>query len=571
MSRRSGVLMAVVFLAACGGGGGGGGGPTPAPPAPTSSRVVPEEARAGESVTIEGTGFGSSPSAVAVTFRSVEASIVSVSPTSIQATVPDIPSGEAPVVVAVSGRASGPVGFRVLQSSPIVESVTPNPVRAGDTLTIRGRHLGVATRAGSVVPHQLVVQVTIDGRPVEISVVSSGEIRAIPDRGGILGTGDLQVHVGSLASDPLPIEIQFPNVGGSYLMVFEVTGNTCPNGAAIGSFVPYPMVLIDVGGEIDGWLNGSDLTGDLDLATGALDLSLNRRWTNTWRLFASPRFSRNEGDYGGLLVREDAGSPWGFRREDTGCEIALQPALGDRWLSGPLPILNTIYTFDPIQGGLLPDDFEIVLLDPLVLEPVGTIGGGATGTVMNLQGGPGFPHHVGAFGPATLFLDAGAAAEHDLQFGFDTFADVRPYDAPVKPWFVAEPGEIVFRDPVGGRTERIALPVQSAQQAVTRREEWYRTWNGLGPGGGPFFDPLRVEVLFPADGGNAFNRILGGNVYFTSEDQWESVVQRVGILYDLGRNRAASIRDFFEFLPGSTGLGRPPEETLLRHLDPQAW
>jgi len=571
-----------LFALACGGGGGERGPTTPPPPPPpVVDRVTPVEARAGESVTVEGSGFGADAGAVTVTFRGqAAAAIASVAPTAIRATVADLAPGDAPVVVTVAGRASDPVGFRVLASPPVLESVSPNPVRAGDTLTIRGRNLAAAVAAGARAPrpHQAGVRVTIDGVEIEIVTVSPGEIRAIPDPGGILGATDLRVHIDDLASDPFPIEIRFPNVGGSYIMVFEVTGNTCPTGAAAGSFVPYPMVLIDVDGEIDGWLNGSDLEGDLDLDTGAIELSLNRRFANNWQLLASPTVHRNEGEFG-LLFREDAGSPWSFRREDTGCEIVLQPAIGDRWLTAPLPILDTLYTFEPIQGGMLPDDFEIVLLDPLVLEPVGRVGGGSTGTVLNLQGGAGFPHHVGAFGPATYFLDAGAAGEHDLAFGFDTFADVRAYDAPVKPWFVAEVGEIVFRDPAGGRVERIALPVQSAQQAITRREEWYRTWNALGPAGDPFFDPLRVEVHFPADGGNAFNRVLGGNVHFASEDQWENVVPRLGLLYDLGRSglgpssREARLRSFIgTLLPaGAGGLGGLPEEAFLRRVNPLAW
>lgn len=274
--RRPGFLLAATLLSipSCGGGGGGGGGPTDPPSPPIITSVTPAEARAGESVTIAGSGFGNTASAVTVTFRGEPASISAVSDASITATVPEVAPGDATVVVTVSSRTSDPAAFRVLQSPPVVTALEPNPVRAGETLVIRGRNFDAGSN--SLRTAQGNVRIQLGERAIPVTRISSDELEAQLPLDLATGSFPLTVEVGDFSSDPIQIEIQFFSVQGFWVpsMSSMVTFNDCGFGAPVGDPFQYAFTLTDDGsGSLGGFYNGIDLSGSFDLGDGSLQLS----------------------------------------------------------------------------------------------------------------------------------------------------------------------------------------------------------------------------------------------------------------------------------------------------------
>lgn len=278
--RGLGLLLAAILLGlpSCGGGGSGDDGPMgPATP-PVVSSVTPAEALAGEPVTIAGSGFGSTASAVTVSFRGEPATVGAVSDASITATVPEIAPGDATVVVTVSGRASDPVGFRVLQSPPVVTALEPNPVRAGETLVIRGRNF--TTEPNGLRTAQDDIQVMIDARLLTVDEVFFDRIGLTLPFDLEPGSSELTVRVGDLSSEMIPIDIHAFSLHGVWWpsMSSSVTANDCGFGAAIGVRFPYGFTITDDGsGSLGGFYNGIELSGtyDLDQALGEMSGSLN--------------------------------------------------------------------------------------------------------------------------------------------------------------------------------------------------------------------------------------------------------------------------------------------------------
>ncbi len=341
--RGLGLLFAatVLSLPSCGGGGGGGGGgPTDPPPPPAIASVTPVEARAGESVTVAGSGFGSDASAVSVTFRGELADVDAVSDASITATVPEIAPGEAAVVVTVSGRTSDPATFRVLQSPPVVTSVEPNPVRAGEALTIRGRNFTAA--ANGLRAAQDGVQVMIGARIVEVDEVFSDRIGVVLPLDLDPGSTELTVRVGDLSSDPVSLGIDTFSIQGFWWPDLSggVTFNDCGFGASVGSPFLYGFTLTDDGsGSLGGFYNGIDLSGTLGLGDGTVDLSGSIDGTD---LDVSGTAGIGSMGERSLDLRFD------FDHAGAGCRIEAQ-VFGERLTEEPLRYTAGISLFDGLH------------------------------------------------------------------------------------------------------------------------------------------------------------------------------------------------------------------------------
>ena len=104
-------LLGTLVVMGCGGGDGGGdgGGPT-GPSNPLVTGVNPTTVVQGDVVTISGSNFGNDPGQVTVMFGSFTGDVLSVTPTSISARVPNNVAGtRLEIVVTIAGRtAVGP-------------------------------------------------------------------------------------------------------------------------------------------------------------------------------------------------------------------------------------------------------------------------------------------------------------------------------------------------------------------------------------------------------------------------------------------------------------------------------
>jgi len=92
---------------------------------PTISSISPTSGAAGSSVTISGSGFGSSQGSGTVSFGGTVASVTSWSNTSITAIVPGISAGSVNVSVTVDGTLSNSEGFTVTSGTCTPTAITP--------------------------------------------------------------------------------------------------------------------------------------------------------------------------------------------------------------------------------------------------------------------------------------------------------------------------------------------------------------------------------------------------------------------------------------------------------------
>jgi YD repeat-containing protein len=112
------------------------------------SSLSPTSAAVGASVTISGSGFGSSQGSSTVKFNGVTATATSWKNTTIVATVPaGATTGN--VVVAVGSNSSNGVTFTVVPA-PSITSLSPASVAIGGSVTITGSNFGATQGSGTV-------------------------------------------------------------------------------------------------------------------------------------------------------------------------------------------------------------------------------------------------------------------------------------------------------------------------------------------------------------------------------------------------------------------------------------
>ncbi|MGB8128542.1 MAG: IPT/TIG domain-containing protein [Candidatus Angelobacter sp.] len=115
-------------------------------PMPVTTGISPTSGVSGASVTITGTGFGSSHGSV--TFNSTPATIMTWGVNSITVLVPSNGTGGANnAVVTVNGVSSTPVGFTVI---PQITSVVPGSGVGGSSVTISGSNFGLSQGTSAV-------------------------------------------------------------------------------------------------------------------------------------------------------------------------------------------------------------------------------------------------------------------------------------------------------------------------------------------------------------------------------------------------------------------------------------
>ena len=107
--------------------------------------MTPERGQVGDTVAIDGTGFGTDPRALVVRFAGTSATVVSASDEQLRV---QVPSGASTGTVSVTlGRsiATSADSFTVVSDqAPTISSVTPTIADAGDALTVSGAHFAAS-------------------------------------------------------------------------------------------------------------------------------------------------------------------------------------------------------------------------------------------------------------------------------------------------------------------------------------------------------------------------------------------------------------------------------------------
>lgn len=223
---------------------------------PEIESISPAEGPPGTRIIITGFNFGVDPSVVTVLFGQAPAEFSSVLNRRITATVPDVPQGSAQVVVRVDDEGSDPFPFQVLRSAPRVTGLDPDPVRAGQSLTILGTEL-----AGTM------VRVTADTVTLAPTSVTNTAIQVVVPVRLATGRYPIRVETDGQVSNPFTSTVDVFTVTGTYRLDGNILLNGCPDGPPVGTQRTFnasavdarPTVTLDLGpdGLFEGLLNAN--------------------------------------------------------------------------------------------------------------------------------------------------------------------------------------------------------------------------------------------------------------------------------------------------------------------------
>lgn len=200
------------------------------------AQASPSRGRAGDVVTIFGTGFGSLADTT-VSFNGVSASPTAVSATQITVAVPSGATTGPVSVTSPAGTATSIASFTVpALGAPTIASVSPNQVKPGDTITITGTNFD--STVGST-------KVLVNGRYAQVSsanattltavapIVSSGVVTVVTPEGSGASSGYLTVtpvpyapsNIGSVVTSSIgsSVTINVATAGQFGLIQFEAT------------------------------------------------------------------------------------------------------------------------------------------------------------------------------------------------------------------------------------------------------------------------------------------------------------------------------------------------------------
>ena len=208
---------------------------TPAGLIPTISTLNPTSGGVGNTVTISGSGFGSTTGTV--TFNGTAATTTSWTPNSIQAAVPSgATTGN--VVVTASGVASNGVNFSVY--NPVISSLTPPTAGAGALVALAGSGFG-QTQGTSLV--------YINGISATVTSWSDTNIQVtVPPNAT---SGLVTVSEGGVTSNSLPFNFEnlsitgiSPNMGpvGSAVVISGTGFGTSQSTSTVGFWGNVPTV-----------------------------------------------------------------------------------------------------------------------------------------------------------------------------------------------------------------------------------------------------------------------------------------------------------------------------------------
>lgn len=191
-----------------------------------------------------------------------------------------------PLAFACGGGSGSPTDLE--EPVPAIQSLDPNPARAGEELIIRGSNL--QTPAGSLQPAQG-IEVLLDGRVLTPSSATDSEIVVTLPLDITPGSHTLRVRTGAgELTNTVPFQVHIFTVTGTYRAEGPRSSDTCLiDGTPIGTVEDFEVSLTDnrptlsmrVGAfRFNGTLgNGGDFTGQLqqmDPGTGLVStVSLN--------------------------------------------------------------------------------------------------------------------------------------------------------------------------------------------------------------------------------------------------------------------------------------------------------
>jgi len=165
---------------------------------PAITSLVPNSGPVGSSVTIFGSGFGSSQGTGTVNFNGIQAAVNSWTDGFILAIVPSgATSGNVVVTTDQAGLTSG-ASFTVLPS-PVIATVSPNSGAPGTQVSITGSNFGASQGTGSI---------QIGSQLLPVLSWSDGVISAFIAAGTISGNIVVTSDNGGL-SDPVPFAVSY--------------------------------------------------------------------------------------------------------------------------------------------------------------------------------------------------------------------------------------------------------------------------------------------------------------------------------------------------------------------------
>jgi sugar lactone lactonase YvrE len=144
--------------------------PDPTGEAPEITSVSPLQGMPGATVTIKGKNFKDGTGGVVVNFKAYPATVTSSTVTTIVCTVPEMPAGDAAIVVSIDGTSSGAyTGFKVVEATDpaTVTGFGPDNGSVGDEVVITGTNFG---------DDQSIVKVIINDMPQEIQAMTDSTI-----------------------------------------------------------------------------------------------------------------------------------------------------------------------------------------------------------------------------------------------------------------------------------------------------------------------------------------------------------------------------------------------------------
>ncbi|MEZ4225772.1 MAG: IPT/TIG domain-containing protein [Polyangiaceae bacterium] len=198
---------------------------------PKVSKVTPPAAAIGDSVVIEGEGFGDDPAEGKVLFGETEATFVgNWSATKFEAIVPQgLATGTLSIVVSVNGKDSEGFSFDVIaEKLPSVISVTPDMGPVGASIAIKGSNFGDSQGSSTV---------SFGGTDATtIKAWSNTDITVEVPTGA--ASGDLVVNVGGKGSNATPFFFLEPKLSSLQAGLFN---RRCALADCHGSADPPPQ------------------------------------------------------------------------------------------------------------------------------------------------------------------------------------------------------------------------------------------------------------------------------------------------------------------------------------------
>jgi len=167
---------------------------------PSVSSIKPHSGMAGDTVMVYGNNFGTDATKVQIGFNNTSSRVLDLTNTQIKTIVPD-GATTGPIRVIVDGKGVQGPTFTIQSSSsgspPVIESIVPDSVHHGDTITINGRNFIADPQKDNVVFNVSTLAVLVN----PTSATSTQLKVTVPDKAQ---TDSIHVNVGSyIAKGPV--------------------------------------------------------------------------------------------------------------------------------------------------------------------------------------------------------------------------------------------------------------------------------------------------------------------------------------------------------------------------------